>query len=189
MKNLFVIAAAAMMIMAVPANAQNCNKQCPKQQQQCSEPCAQPRMQRGQMNENGEPMTPEQIAEKQTERMTETLSLSKSQKKDVYKLNLERAKAQEAKRAEAEKMREARKTEMEQFDADMKKVLSDEQYATWQQNRRPQQGANANADCPHKGHKQHYGKNNNRKGAPKGNRGQNAPQQCCPQAQPQVQAN
>lgn len=79
--------------------------------------------------------TAEQMAQRQTERLTKELSLTEAQAKQVYDLNLAEIKAQEAQRQQEMAERKARAEKM-------KSILSDEQYAKWQQAQRaPRQGA------------------------------------------------
>ena len=76
-----------------------------------------------------EPITPEKIAERMTERMAKELDLSEEQKKEVYALHLENAikRAHEMK-AHREKTMEAQKAQQEQLEA----ILSPEQKAKWE---------------------------------------------------------
>ncbi|MCB0764398.1 MAG: hypothetical protein R2815_05250 [Flavobacteriales bacterium] len=83
--------------------------------------------------------TPEQHAKDRTERMTKELGLSAEQQAKVEAINLNYAKQAEALRAERRAEREAMKKEgqgkgkemMEAHRAEMKGVLSTEQYDTW----------------------------------------------------------
>ncbi len=65
-------------------------------------------------------MTPEERAQKITDRMTKQLALTEEQQKDVYKINLEHVKKMEALRAE-------RKAQHEKTKAELDKILTDEQ--------------------------------------------------------------
>lgn len=76
--------------------------------------------------------TAEQMAKRQTERMTEQLKLNDAQAKEVYNYNLERAKQMESKRGE---MMDARKADQ----AKMQKILTPEQFTQWQESQRHMQ--------------------------------------------------
>ncbi len=80
-------------------------------------------------------MTPEQMAERRTEKLTRELTLTDAQAKQVYQLNLKDAQAAVQHRKEAEARREQMmakwKTYQAERDAQMKKVLTPEQYAKW----------------------------------------------------------
>lgn len=75
-------------------------------------------------------MTPEQRAEKQTERMQQALQLDEKQKKQVYELNLESMRKMQAERkenrAEFMNMRNERNERL-------KSILTTEQYAKLEQ--------------------------------------------------------
>jgi protein CpxP len=76
-----------------------------------------------------EPMTPEKVAERMTERMAKELDLSEEQKKEVYALHLENAtKRAEEMKAHREKIKEAQKAQQEKLEA----ILSPEQKAQWE---------------------------------------------------------
>ena len=66
--------------------------------------------------------TAEQMAQRKTDRMAEQLGLNDSQKEQVYTLNLQQIQRME-------QMQQARQTQAEE----MKKILTDEQFAAWQQ--------------------------------------------------------
>ena len=84
-----------------------------------------------------EPMTAEQIAEKQTQRMTKDLNLTDEQQKQIMKLNLKNAQKHKAKMAKAEKKmakaKEKRNKEMAKNAEQLKKIRTAEQYAKFQQ--------------------------------------------------------
>lgn len=90
------------------------------------------------------PPTPEQMAERQTERMTKQLNLTDAQAKQVYEVNLSQIKQMQAMR---EKMREARMAEADK----MKTILSTEQFMQWSQMQGPRPGQPGKA--PHMKHK------------------------------------
>ena len=97
---------------------------------------------------DGKPMTAEQIAKNGTERMAEKLKLDDVQKQEVYKLNLEQAQQMQQHRAQREAAEaEARKADLEKmqqqradYNAKLKKVLSDEQYKQWTEQQQAQRG-------------------------------------------------
>ncbi|MCM1151938.1 MAG: DUF4890 domain-containing protein [Alistipes sp.] len=115
MKRIFAVAAALCLLAAPGAFAQ-------KQQQ----------------NQNGrmpkERPTVEQMAQRRTERMTRELGLDQTQAKKVYAINLRQAQQMEAHRAQ---MLKERQTDA----ADMKSVLSAEQYDKWSQMQGSRPGA------------------------------------------------
>lgn len=76
-----------------------------------------------------EPMTPEKVAERMTERMARELDLSEEQKKEVYALHLENAtKRAEEMKAQRERMKADQKAQQEKLEA----ILSPEQKAQWE---------------------------------------------------------
>lgn len=74
--------------------------------------------------------TVEQMTRRQTERMTRELGLDEVQAKKVYAINLKRNQQMEAVRTEMQKNRQAEA-------AEMKSVLSAEQYDKWSQMQGP----------------------------------------------------
>lgn len=70
--------------------------------------------------------TAEQMAQRQTERLTQKLSLTDDQAKQVYALCLEQGRQMEAMQQQARTARQA-------DDAKMKSILTAEQYAQWTQ--------------------------------------------------------
>jgi protein CpxP len=86
----------------------------------------------------GERPSPEERANKNTERMAEALTLTDAQKKQILEINLEYAKKNEAEMAERKAEMEARKAEMDvkkvelkEQDAKIQAVLTEEQRAKW----------------------------------------------------------
>jgi protein CpxP len=86
----------------------------------------------------GERPSPEERANKNTERMAEALTLTDAQKKQILEINLEYAKKNEAEMAERKAEMEARKAEMDvkkvelkEQDAKIQAVLTEEQRAQW----------------------------------------------------------
>ncbi|WP_025762051.1 DUF4890 domain-containing protein [Dyadobacter tibetensis] len=71
--------------------------------------------------------TPEQQAEKQTARLTESLKLSEEQKKQVYDLNLKRMTTMSEMRKAENMDRSKMKESNEVFNAELAKILSPEQ--------------------------------------------------------------
>lgn len=108
------------------------------------------------------PPTAEQLAQRQTERMTKQLNLSDAQAKQVYEVNLDQIKQMQAMR---EKMREARMAEADK----MKSILSTEQFMQWSQMQGPRPGQPGNG--PHMKHK---------KGPKQGNCPKDCPRKDCP---------
>ena len=80
----------------------------------------------------GRKITPEKIAERATERMSKTLSLSEEQKEEVYTLHLERAtQTAEEMKAYRAKMQAERQAMQEKLEA----VLTPEQKTQWEENK------------------------------------------------------
>lgn len=77
--------------------------------------------------------TVEQMAQRQTERMTEKLKLNDAQAKQVYEINLAQIKQMQAQK---EQMRAARNAEAEK----MKSILTTEQFVEWSQMQGPRPG-------------------------------------------------
>lgn len=102
-----------------------------------------------------QPMTAEQLAKQQTERMTERLKLDDVQKQEVYKLNLAQAEKMQQQREERrnadaqtrEADREQMKQQAEAYDAQLKKLLSAEQYKQWSEQKQAR-GGNWNGHRP-----------------------------------------
>lgn len=77
--------------------------------------------------------TAEQMAQRQTERMTEQLKLTDAQAKQVYEINIQGIKQMQALR---EQMRAARTAEAEK----MKSILTTEQFMQWAKMQGPKPG-------------------------------------------------
>ena len=107
------------------------------------------------------PPTAEQLAQRQTERMTKQLNLSDAQAKQVYEVNLDQIKQMQAMR---EKMREARAAEADK----MKSILSTEQFMQWSQMQGPRPGLQGKAPHHMKG----------KRGPKHGDCPQDCPQDC-----------
>jgi|GEM_PF-1217175 len=76
--------------------------------------------------------SPESMARKNADRMKQELNLTDDQTTKVYEINLRHQKERQAERAKAEKERSEKmadaKSKMDQRNAELKKVLTDEQY-------------------------------------------------------------
>jgi periplasmic protein CpxP/Spy len=72
--------------------------------------------------------TPEERAERITNKMAEELSLSEDQKKRVYQINLDHAKKRQA---EMEARRAAMEADMKAQNQEIEALLSEEQKAKW----------------------------------------------------------
>ncbi len=72
--------------------------------------------------------TPEQMAEKRTNKMASELTLTDAQKQRVYAINLEKAKDRKAKM-------EAGSEKRDEYKKQMKAILTDAQYASWMENK------------------------------------------------------
>lgn len=96
--------------------------------------------------------TAEQMAQRQTDRLTRELGLDQTQAKEVYALKLQQVQQMQAMR---EQMRKNRSAAAEK----MKSVLTPEQFAKWSQMQGPK-------PCEHRGKKCH---------------GKDAKTGCCPQ--------
>lgn len=81
-------------------------------------------------------ISPEERAQKMTDKLAERLELNDEQKQAVLKLNTEQAKQMQAKREESKKEREARHVEMKEhrsaYEAELKEILTEDQYAKFQ---------------------------------------------------------
>lgn len=97
---------------------------------------------------DGEKLTPEQRAEKQVEKMTKELSLNEAQAKQINALIVKGVSERDAKREEFKEKRasgikptpeerDAMKAEMikkqEEMKSEMKKILTADQYAKWEE--------------------------------------------------------
>lgn len=76
--------------------------------------------------------SPETMARKNADRMKQELNLTDDQTTKVYEINLRHQKERQADRAKAEKERSEKlanaKNKMDQRNAELKKILTDEQY-------------------------------------------------------------
>ncbi|MFD2201693.1 DUF4890 domain-containing protein [Shivajiella indica] len=91
----------------------------------------------GQREQQKEKPTPEQRAERMTDRMAEQLELTEVQKQEIYAINLQNAQKRqaemEARRIEMEARREAMKSQMESQRAQIDAVLTPEQKEKWEE--------------------------------------------------------
>ncbi len=120
-------------------------------------------------------LTPEQMADLQTKKMTLALDLTTAQQAQIKALNLEKAKTRKAKMEERKTMKEAgerkkptsderyamqnqRLDQMIAQKAEMKNILSDEQYTKWekmhQREGQHQKGREKRGEGRHKGQKE-----------------------------------
>lgn len=87
-------------------------------------------------NGGGPNMTPEERAQRQTDNMAETLSLSEAQKEKIYEVNLKFAnkmkEAREAADGDWASMRETMVGLRNESQEEIKKYLTDEQFQKWQ---------------------------------------------------------
>ena len=86
---------------------------------------------------------PEQMAKRQTERMTERLSLTEDQAARVMEINKKAAEKMQAARESgeltADNRREFRQKQREERDAALKKALTEEQWTKWESTKKEQQ--------------------------------------------------
>ena len=84
-------------------------------------------------------MSAEERAQKMADQQKENLGLSEEQHQKVYAIHLAHAQKHEAKRGERQRDMEQRRADIEAIeasrDSELRKVLTDEQYAKYQQNR------------------------------------------------------
>lgn len=73
-----------------------------------------------------QPLTPEQMAQRQTERMVQKLKLSEAQSEQVYQVNLEQAVQLQTQRKQIRAMRSAEAEKM-------KSILTTDQFVEWAQ--------------------------------------------------------
>lgn len=89
--------------------------------------------------------TPEQMAEKRTNKMVSELSLTDAQKQRVHAMHLQKANERKAKmeaRGENAKREGMKKSDAEktQYKEQMKAILTDAQYAQWMENKSKHKG-------------------------------------------------
>jgi Spy/CpxP family protein refolding chaperone len=87
--------------------------------------------------------TPEERAKSQTASLTESLKLTEDQQKQVYTLNLERAKKMQEMRNSQNQDRSQMRTSIENFNKELAKVLTPEQqekYTKMMEERRNNRG-------------------------------------------------
>ncbi|MBP1613697.1 MAG: hypothetical protein H6Q13_1145 [Bacteroidetes bacterium] len=95
-------------------------------------------MAQGPRKEGKMKMDPKERAEKMTERMAKEYSLNEAQKKQLLDVNLalneKMAKKAEDKKAEKEQMHKEMKANRDAYDAQLKKIMTKEQYASYVKN-------------------------------------------------------
>lgn len=79
----------------------------------------------------GDSRTPEERAQGQTKSLTESLKLTEDQQKQVYTLNLDRAKQMEELRKSQTQDREKMRTSMETYNVALTKILTPEQQEAY----------------------------------------------------------
>lgn len=77
--------------------------------------------------------TPEERAQKMTDRMAEKLTLTESQKKEIYTINLESAKKRQAEMEAHKAEREAMQAEMKAQEEKIQQVLTEDQRKQWEE--------------------------------------------------------
>lgn len=77
--------------------------------------------------------SPQQRAEKMTERIAEKLELTEDQKLQIYEINLKNAEKRQEEMVQRRAGQEERRTEMKKQQDDIKAVLSPEQIAKWEE--------------------------------------------------------
>lgn len=82
--------------------------------------------------------TPEERATRMTDRMKTSLKLTDEQVAKVQAVNLQMAKDMAAARESGQDMRTSMQTIMAKQDAELQKILTPEQYKTYQDNRKQQ---------------------------------------------------
>ena len=84
---------------------------------------------------NRNKMNPKERAERMTERMAKEYSLNEAQKKDLLEANMalteKMANRAEDKKAEREELRKEMQNNRDAYDAKLKKILTEEQYAAY----------------------------------------------------------
>lgn len=114
---------------------------------------------------------PETTAKQRTAEMVQKLGLDKEQEAKVYALNLQQAEQmqqmreerkarQEQQTADRDKMRAEMKSKREAHAAEMKRILTDEQYKKWEQMQHEQMGRHRGG--PRGQHPHHGGKKSTR---------------------------
>lgn len=99
--------------------------------------------------------TPEERAERVTNKMAEELSLSEDQKKKVYQINLDHAKKRQA---EMEARRAAMEADMKAQNQEIEALLSEEQKAKWAEmkaegKKRMEEEGHSRRGVPGRGHR------------------------------------
>lgn len=79
----------------------------------------------------GERPSPEERAQRNTDRMAEALTLTDAQKKQILDINLEYAKKKEAEMEVRKAQMDAKRAELKEQDAKIQAVLTEEQRTKW----------------------------------------------------------
>ena len=79
----------------------------------------------------GERPSPEERAQRNTDRISEALTLTDSQKKQILNINLEYAKKKEAEMEARKAQMDVKRAELKEQDAKIQAVLTEEQRAKW----------------------------------------------------------
>ncbi len=77
--------------------------------------------------------TPEERAQKMTDRMAVELGLSEEQKKEIYVLQLDQAKQRQAEEEKMKAERDLRREKMKEQDSKIKEILTEEQKLKWEE--------------------------------------------------------
>ncbi|GGF32735.1 DUF4890 domain-containing protein [Echinicola rosea] len=85
-------------------------------------------------------LSPDKMAERITEKMTEELSLNEAQQREVYDLNLqttkERTEAMQESKEARQKMLKKMKADQEKHDQDLAEILTPDQMEKWKEYRK-----------------------------------------------------
>ena len=79
----------------------------------------------------GERPSPEERAQRNTDRMAEALTLTDAQKKQILDINLEYAKKKDAEMEARKAQMDAKRAELKEQDAKIQAVLTEEQRTKW----------------------------------------------------------
>lgn len=100
-------------------------------------------MAQGPRREGKMKMDPKERAEKMTERMAKEYSLNEAQKKELLDANLalneKMAKKAEDSKAEKQQMHKEMKANRDAYEAQLKKIMTEEQYASYTKNQAERQ--------------------------------------------------
>lgn len=79
------------------------------------------------------PPSPEERAQRMTERMAEKLGLSEEQKKQIYEVNLENAAKRQTEMEAQKAERQAKQAEMKAQEEKINQILTEEQRKQWEE--------------------------------------------------------